>query len=776
LRRILELVAFVALVVLVALRPLVAETYDSALTGFDQALATLDHLSPARTVVFDMIILGSAMLWSFTRRPAAGHAYRWTGLEFGLGLVLIAAIASSALSGNKRLAINASLDWVSMALMAVVLAQLMRARWQRRLLLAAILATGCVQSYECYEQYTTGFAETWEHYQSIKAEFWADQNVPPDSSRIESFEARLKAREASGTMPHSNVAGSYLMLVGFAALGAAQSGWKTLRRSMSARGVALVVAQFAIALALLGAMALTGSKAAIAASVIGAALWLLIGLARPWIARHPVRSFAIGWAMIVLAGVAVVGHGLYHGSLPGASLNFRWQYWTASRSMIADHPLGVGRENFGRHYLRYKSIESPEEVSNPHNLLVHAACEWGVLGLVGVVLMLVGSSWVASRCVASTRDDGGNETDEPDRLVTMAAAIFVAAVVIVARGLLLGSSEPNYVYYVTVAGGLAWLAGFLPFWFGGLGSLERVGAASRPDEGVWSASTTGLTIGLFAFLLTEMVNFALFVPAAAMTFFALLAVRVSECAASGAGRTNAVAMPTPQRPSARVAVGRMGMPAGLLVLVGGLGFMWGEVISGNNALRRARQLVTYQRLVPDAPSLSAEFQRAAMVDPFDPTPHEEDAALWMRVWISRSIPSALDKAEQAISAAIDRDPYDLGLRRMRWQVLLARARHTKKPADFNDAIAAAKDALALYPLDPDGLVTLGDTLAEAASAIAGTPAARNALLLEAIDAYQQALDLDAARPAWVHFHRLTAQQRAALSDRVTQLRERLTAP
>ena len=39
---------------------------------------------------------------------------------------------------------------------------------------------------------------------------------------------------------------------------------------------------------------------------------------------------AIGWTAAGLAALAVIGHGVAHGGLPGQSLNFRWGYWTAT--------------------------------------------------------------------------------------------------------------------------------------------------------------------------------------------------------------------------------------------------------------------------------------------------------------------------------------------------------------------------------------------------------------------------------------------------------------
>ena len=46
---------------------------------------------------------------------------------------------------------------------------------------------------------------------------------------------------------------------------------------------------------------------------------------------------------VIAAGVGVVGYGLDHGRLPGGnSMLVRWQYWSASVAMYADHPAGVG--------------------------------------------------------------------------------------------------------------------------------------------------------------------------------------------------------------------------------------------------------------------------------------------------------------------------------------------------------------------------------------------------------------------------------------------------
>ena len=75
--------------------------------------------------------------------------------------------------------------------------------------IAAILASASVNAVQCYEQYFLGFAETIEQYEAGKEDFWAKQGVDLNSTTVDAFERRLRAREASGFFAHSNVAGAY---------------------------------------------------------------------------------------------------------------------------------------------------------------------------------------------------------------------------------------------------------------------------------------------------------------------------------------------------------------------------------------------------------------------------------------------------------------------------------------------------------------------------------------------------------------------------------------
>jgi hypothetical protein len=97
---------------------------------------------------------------------------------------------------------------------------------------------------------------------------------------------------------------------------------------------------------------------------------------------------------VLLAIAAVIGHGVYHGSLPSDSLAFRWRYWVASARLFAAHPLaGVGWENFGPNYLAFRLPVASEEIKDPHNFLVRFATELGSVGLFLLVAWMLLLWW-----------------------------------------------------------------------------------------------------------------------------------------------------------------------------------------------------------------------------------------------------------------------------------------------------------------------------------------------------------------------------------------------
>ena len=160
------------------------------------------------------------------------------------------------------------------------------------------------------------------------------------------------------------------------------------RRSRNSRVVLAAVAiTVAVAVApAYWAIAMAQSRTAFATPLLAFAA--LGGLA-VWgrkLAAHAKRAYWAGVAAVAAVAMAVVGHGIAHGSLVHESLSFRWRYWVGSLALFKLHPLlGVGWENFGPHYLLTRLPTATEEIRDPHNFVVRFFVE---LGVVGGLLML----------------------------------------------------------------------------------------------------------------------------------------------------------------------------------------------------------------------------------------------------------------------------------------------------------------------------------------------------------------------------------------------------
>lgn len=741
-RRIENLSLFV-LIGLVALRPLVGESYDPAGNTLTEALGVVSDPQPLTTLVFDLLVLGSTCGWLVVRAIWSSRPYRRTGLEWGAALVAIAAVVSCFFAGNKRLAINATIDWLCIPILAITLVQLLREPWQRRVLLAAVLASACVEAAQCVEQYFS-FNETWAHYESIKSGFWARQGVELDSSKVELFEKRMAAREATGFLPHSNVAGSYLVLCFFAGLGLIATQWSNLKQ----RGNNVIAFLCTLGTVLmLVSVVLTKSLGALLSGVTGLALWIIVRRFSTWIDAHRAGAWMIAWLCVVAGAGTVIGHGVYRGALPGSSLTFRWQYWQASSNLTADHwTTGVGRENFGRHYLRYKSIESPEEVANPHSLFVQAAADWGLLGLIGILLMVLQASFrfVTFPPARSPPMSGGSAA--PSQSTTIAWTIGLLLVVTVGRLPLLGSADSNFLYYSTVTTGFVWLLGFVVFMGGAVARVEARG----------SGTGTAVAVGLFTFLVHDMINFAMFVPGSATIFFGLLSYWLAE-------RSNE---PTKAESHVAASFARRWSPLGAgvaaTVLVSWFGVI--PVARAQYHLRAAQHAtnIPLSGSIQEHPA-SGSFNAASASDPFDPTP-EVTRALWLRT-------SAPRAAVEALTAAMGRDPFNVGLPQMRANLYLDLAQSTGDDGNYLAAIDDARRVLELYPLNPAGVTSLADI-----QAVAGEALKSEKLLREALSNYDRAIQLDNQRLSWETLHRMRERDKDEILAKIRLLRERIKEP
>jgi hypothetical protein len=762
---------FILLLVLIAVRPMLQETHTAALPGVLAVLGPIGRATPTLTAALNLLALTAFGLLALSRclsaeAKAESRKVR-AFLVLPLLLVAAAALVSVTVASNKRLALTAASDFAVMLLLLLALLALFAphvsglagaaagrrfmANGYVRIAMAAILATAATFALQCVLQRASEFDQTIELYEEHREQIWSARGIPLDDPRVILFEKRLGAREVSGFGAHSNVAGAYLAMCALAGLGLA---WSRLRaRPLPMRRAFAVVAAL-VAVFIAVPITWTGSKAALASGAIGLALSLWLSFARGGNGRRlrandPARrrglALAGGWLLVALVAAGTIVYGHARGTLPGASLGFRWSYWQNAAGMIQDHWLrGVGMSNFGTHYLRYRPVTSPEEIADPHNMFVRAASEWGLPGAAALLWLLVAGSCAMVLPARRGGECGDRSRDGPERpvnpwLVGLLVAIGIALVRACAEGVTAGP----YFIVAVVTPAMTWMLFY---------------ALLVLDTNRWDAADhdypTGLGIWLgaaaLAFCLDNLVSFSLFVAGAGMTFIALAAVAIAVRSA-GDGEATAEG---DDRPGVGDRGRRVGWGVVLVALtaaiVAHVAVNVIPVARVDVALAAARAQVgeaeglAVQEKTPavDA-SVEALYLRAIEADRLDPVaPAEWAGTLAVSARGRTDEAELLDEALRCVEVAQRRDPADSGLWRLEGTLAQRRFTVTGDAADGERAVAATRAALERNPNAPDLHELLGDRLFSLAAATSSSDAIR-----AAATAYERALELDAMRPA-----------------------------
>lgn len=494
--------AFAILVVLLVGRPLVTETYEPVEFTFLQALGVSGGNTPALTAALDhLTLLCSTLLiclapgWS---KPA-GVALT------GLGL---AVLFSSLAAGNQRLAINAGTTLLVFSLAGAALACGSWRPAQVHILLAAMFATAVVFALRCVLQVLSEFPDVLAEFERQKAQVPQEQFGP----EFVNFERRLRAGQAYGFQAHPNLAASCLLMWTLPLAAVVWAHLASAAQRRTAQGMWLIVAGGASALGMVVAMIYTGSNGALLALCIGALL--IVVLQAPRARRMRARTWLrLLCGIYVLGGGALVGYGLYRGTLPGASLAFRWSYWITSLRAWLDSPwTGLGRENLAGPFLRYKPALMTEEIRNAHSLWVTLLAELGPLGLAAGVALAVLALWCA---VDHWMRGGPTEAAAPAAGRRHAPLPYVGAIGLGVISLQAWAGEPHFENsgWITL-----WIAEFVVPW--GLAYfLAWRWLRSRADEApVASAWQAGAVAAVFAALVHNLVDYSLVVPSGLAAF------------------------------------------------------------------------------------------------------------------------------------------------------------------------------------------------------------------------------------------------------------------
>jgi hypothetical protein len=783
-REVLDRLLLFILLALIPLRTVAAETHTFELPRWLRLLEAPTGVGPATTFALFAIILAVATIILCTRVRAKGP-YRWTGLEAGIGLFVLAAAVSTLRAGQKHLALAGSLDLLGLLLYAVALRQELTRPWHLRLALTVILATGAVVLTKCVHQRFSELPATIEYYQQHKSELTSRTAEESDASlragALYDYEQRLKAMSASGYVRHPNVLAGYLILVTMTSLAVAAGRIQDCRRLAAMPPLLLA--------AVAGATFVWAqSKGAAAAGVSAGVLWLLGAW---WTRRRPnVRRsrFVIAfWAAAAIGAVSLVALLRAEPDALGRSMLFRSMYWQGAwRMLVAEGPWGVGADNFGRSFTKYKPVECPEDVDDPHSWPVKAACEHGVIGLAAMLLVFVGFSWRLARRNFGRSDDVEDHTrasvEPPGRSIILWMGGLGAALFIWWLWLCTGA-DANYAIYTLMLVVAPWFVGFVAL------AMEGAGETRFSDQGA-TVAAGGICAGLIGFLLHAGIDLTLSSPGASTTFFALMAVAAAIRTGPSAGIASPSQLATASRPwrpevqakesgdrscslagaSSSPRRPRGGVSRVVLGIVAAMGIAAVSLLLAYPSARLTALLDAARRDAGSSAAMargpsgnSSAYRAAADCYPLDATALGE--------WIEElhkqvSKPTEVDFPLSLSEEFHRRDPLNSAYWHYVAGLYWARFRLARDAADMREAVDAMRETVAAYPTSPSRRLRLADLLQELAEAD-GAAETRHAAAVE----LQTALDLDAKRVYVSEPNRLTEEQRTAIMTRILELRQ-----
>jgi hypothetical protein len=664
-----------------------------------------------------------------------------------VALFIIGAAISTALAADKSSALVRAAEMTGLWVGAWALVESLRSDGERRFLLAVLVAAAVGAAAVGIHQQAWGLPNAWQYFQEHREEVLAQHNIIPGSYAETAFIGRFTGGVQAG-LGHPNVLAAMLVLGLFVAAGMAREKWFEAG-TKGARGLAVMLVAAAGTCA--AGVVLTQSRGGILAALVG--LWWL-GVA--WWVKCRGRRIAL-YLLPLVAGAAAIGAAI---AVDGPviekallSLRYRLDYWQATAGVLRQHGLaGVGLENFGLYYTEFKLPTAPEEIRDPHNLVLSM---WSSLGLPGLAA-LVGLVVVALRSWLPKR---GFEVRPADDVAAPAApghesllALLAPTVVIAFVWLLtLGFFERTLVggfAAVLIAGPMMVLMGLAP-----AEEPSRLGVSGRP----FGALAAACVAAMAAFALMEQIGTSILEPPTAWVMLVVLGVSLRAPAAGswalslGADELDVTVM---DRPGA--CLGPWSKFA-LMLLIMAACFSYTRMLLV--PFMREDALLAEAGLRGDAVGKEPVLQAAAATNPLAWEPALLRGRAWQRQAASENAQEKSLSLEHALAAyqdALARQP------RLRHAYLnLAACRLTMPGAFAADrtawqaALGYVEEASRLYPTDlptQAEKATLLDLLGENARALA---------------AYRLLLDMDRAMPD--EGRRLHPDFRAAVEDRIRQL-------
>ena len=157
---ILEYILFALCLSVIALRAMITEGTGTPTTATGEQLN-----SNIYSLAISAVLICSFVAWFITAFYSKRFSYRFSGLEIGLCLFIIAALIGIFVAANKRAVITHLTTLAAPILMAVLLVQLLDSHTKIKLLLVIVAALGVVHAYQSAEQYFVSNQMTIEQYE-----------------------------------------------------------------------------------------------------------------------------------------------------------------------------------------------------------------------------------------------------------------------------------------------------------------------------------------------------------------------------------------------------------------------------------------------------------------------------------------------------------------------------------------------------------------------------------------------------------------------------------
>jgi hypothetical protein len=483
---------------------------------------SLYSLSVSTVLIMGFILW---LVWSVCSRSLI---YKHTGMEIGLGIFCIGAFVAGLAAADKRLAITDIAVFLAPLLMAFLLVQILDSRPKTKLMLAVIAALGIIFAYQCAEQFFISNQITIEQYEKDPQSMLGPLNVKPDSFQQFLFEHRLYSKGVRGFFTTRNSAGSFALMALFAGIALFVEKFINHRSDpkyhwyLIGSGLGITVIFFCFCL--------TRSKGAFIGLFFAALSFIILLLFGNWLKVHKRTVITACLFLAIAGGWVVVSYGLSHGRLPGGgSMLVRWQYWNASVKMYADHPFtGVGPGNFSDYYTHYKPAAALESVSDPHNFPLSILTQYGPLGLLGFMAMLLVPLW---RLTGPTSAGASVELNPLRLSYRTLAVLFLAAVslmLLFIRPILMPETFAetlDVIIYVIVTMYVAPAAVFIIAFVLFAGPLLNKQATKI--EICDTHTTNAIFCAVLAVALHNLIDFAIFEPGVMTTFWALMACLIA---------------------------------------------------------------------------------------------------------------------------------------------------------------------------------------------------------------------------------------------------------